>query len=271
MTVVVAMKWVDLRPEIDPLTGVVSSDERWFGASASDRAALEWALRAGETWDRPVHVICVGPIGADRLLREALACGADIATRIDGHDLDSHRVAQELAGVIDPGSFVVCGDYSADRGSGSVPAFLAYELHAAQALGLLAVTYEEPGVAVVTRRLDGGRRERLRVRAGAVVSVEGGTVRLRRAPLSGELAAARATIEVRPLSGPVPTHTPTSTRPYRPRPRVLPAPAGATALDRVRQLTGAGVARTPPATMVLEPADAARTIVDQLRVWGYLE
>lgn len=57
MTVVVAMKWVDLRPEIDPLTGVVSSDERWFGASASDRAALEWALRAGETWGRPVQVI----------------------------------------------------------------------------------------------------------------------------------------------------------------------------------------------------------------------
>lgn len=271
MKVVVAIKWADLRPEVDTRTGTVTTDERWSGASAADQAALEWGLRAGERWSVPVEVMCVGPAEADRMLREALACGATSATRVDADGLDSATVAGELAAVIgDAAALVVCGDYSVDRGSGSVPAFLAHELGAQQALGLVDVELGAPGRAVVLRRLDGGRRERLAVGTPAVISVEGATARLRRAGLKAELAAAQATISVRPARHPgAPTH-PAPTQPYRPRARVLPPPAGDTALDRVRVLTGAGVTRTPPATSTLEPADAARAIVEQLRAWGYL-
>ena len=51
----------------------------------------------------------------------------------------SAAVAPALAAVAAGRDWVVCGDVSADRGSGSVPAFLAAELDAAQALGLVAV------------------------------------------------------------------------------------------------------------------------------------
>ena len=43
--IAVCVKWVDLRPEIDALTGAVSTDERRFGFSSADEAALELALR----------------------------------------------------------------------------------------------------------------------------------------------------------------------------------------------------------------------------------
>ena len=44
------MKWVDRRPEVDPLTGAVHTDARTSGPSDADEAALEWALRIGEAW-----------------------------------------------------------------------------------------------------------------------------------------------------------------------------------------------------------------------------
>jgi putative heme iron utilization protein len=51
----------------------------------------------------------------------------------------------------------------------------------------------------------------------------------------------------------------------------VPAPSGADALERVVQLTGAFVERTPPRTVELAPAEAAQAVLDQLRTWGYLD
>ena len=105
----------------------------------------------------------------------------------------------------------------------------------------------------------------------AVLSVEGAVSELRRAPLSASLAAREERIEVRSdprVRGDVPAE---QLEPWRPRARVLPAPVGGHALERVVALTGALVDRTPPRTVVLDPADAADTILDQLRSWGYVE
>ena len=46
------LKWVDRRPEVDPLDAHVSTDARTAGMSAADAAALEWALRTGERLGR---------------------------------------------------------------------------------------------------------------------------------------------------------------------------------------------------------------------------
>ena len=60
-------------------------------------------------------------------------------------------------------------------------------------------------------------------------------------------------------------------RPYRPRARELPAPAGDSPLDRLRLLTDAAAASAARGEMVtLEPADAAARIVQVLTDWGYL-
>jgi electron transfer flavoprotein beta subunit len=169
---------------------------------------------------------------------------------------------------------VCCGEHSVDRGSGSVPAFLANELTAAQALGLIDLTPTAVGSLVAERRLDGGRRERLQVRAPAVVSVEPAGVRLRRASLSGLVAARDVPVEVRtPEAGP--RHQTRvrllRTTPYRPRPRVFPPPsAGRPPRERLLALTGALVARTPPRVVKADADEAATELLNFLKDRGYL-
>jgi electron transfer flavoprotein beta subunit len=164
---------------------------------------------------------------------------------------------------------VVCGAWSVDRGSGSVPAYLAAHLAAAQALGLVSITIEARALRA-ERRLDGGRRERLRVPVPAVVSVEGGSARLRRAPLDGVLRAGATTIDIRPTVPARRHDRPVRVAPFRPRPRALPPPVGKTARERVLGLTGAMVERRAAQTLFLPPPEAAREIIDRLQAWGYL-
>src|SRR6185436_4489066 len=140
---------------------------------------------------------------------------------------------------------VLCGDRSADRGTGAIPAYVAHELGAAQALGLVSLSVEGPGLRAL-RRLDGGRREVLRVPRPAVCSVEAAGLRLRRASLSGELAARRSEVPFfSPPSGANPAAMivgrPAS---HRPRARLVPPPTGANPHERLLELTGALATRS---------------------------
>jgi electron transfer flavoprotein beta subunit len=280
------LKWVERRPEVDPLTGEVATDARTSGAGEADQAALEWALRLGEAWGGDVVAVTAGTAEAEPVLRDALAAGADRAVRVDlPAGAASAAVAAGLAAALTGAAAVVCGDWSLDRGSGSVPAFLAARLGAAQALGLVAIEIDVPGRGTsglaahapsvrAERRLDGGRRERLSVAAPMVLSVEGRD-RLRRADLDGLLRARAAPIEVvatpaaaAALSADAPL---LRTGPYRPRARVLPPPAGGSVRERILALTGALVDRAPPELVTLDPAAAADRLLAQLRAWGYLD
>jgi len=269
--IAVCWKWVSLDRERE-------ADRRWSGVSAADAAALEVALsiadRADATPGAPaseVTVICLGPPSADDVLREAIAAGATAAVRVDAStELDSQVVAVALAEHLGDRDLVVCGDYSLDRGTGSVPAFLAGELSMAQALGLLEVGLDRDDVGAlrVVRRLDGGRREILDVTPPAVLSVEGSAASLRRASLAASLAARTApVVTVRGPHGRLPE---AEIHPYRPRARVLPAPTGGS-LDRVRQILDVGGSDTHAELVTLDAPAAASKILDQLRSWGYLD
>jgi electron transfer flavoprotein beta subunit len=261
MNVLVCWKWV-----------APDDDDRWAGVSAADQAALELALTiAGDSdGDAFVTVATVGPPAAEAALRDAVARGARRAVRVDApRDLRSDAVADALAPLATGCTWVLCGDYSLDRGSGSVPALIAAHQDLAQALGLVDVGPDAEGRLHALRRLDGGRREELLVSPPAVVSVEGSVARLRRASLTAELAARTATIEV--VAGPTgPRETPIEEGPYRPRARVLPAPTGDDALTRIRALMSSGVEVTHGETVTLDPPEAAARIVQSLRDWGYL-
>jgi len=273
-----ALKWVDLRPDVDPLAGTVRHDSRTAGFSPADAAALEWALRLGEAWQLPVTAITAGPpgvsgsSGAQAVLRDAAAFGPRrlVLVTADG-DAPSEAIAGALAPLLDGATVVCCGDYSADRGSGSVPAFLAHQLKAAQALGLTGLTPGERGCLAAQRRLDGGRREHLRVTVPAVISVEPGAARLRRAPLAGLLAAQQAAIEV--ADGAV-THRHRvqvmRTAPYRPRPKMLAPPRDPLPRARLLALTGALTERTPPRVVRAPCDEAADELVGYLKDRGYL-
>jgi electron transfer flavoprotein beta subunit len=275
MTVAACMKLVDWRPVVDPLTGAVSVDARTSGASEADLAALEWALRLGEAWSTDVVALSAGGADVEPMLRDAVAAGASSARRVAvTQDAPSEVVAAALASVL-PGDVdvVVCGDWSLDRGSGAVPALLAAHRASAQALGLVTLAVDGDAI-VAERRLDGGRRERLRVARPAVLSVEGASARLRRAPLGRVVTARDAIIDVVHTAAELAARPPhvAHTSPYRPRPRVLEAPsADLGARERILALAGVLVDREPPQRLVLDPDEAAGRLIDQLRRWGYLD
>lgn len=303
--VVACLRVVDQEPAVDPLTGAIRRDASAARASVADMAALEHALRIAEAWSGRVLAVALGSPAADSVLREAVAVGAD-ALRIawDGGSLmhsaahpgpnatgdellgglpgyladlasDTCAVARALAAAIrtigEP-SVIVCGDRSADRGTGELPARLAHEFGAAQALGLVRLEARN-GHLIAERRLDRGGRERLRVPVPAVCSVEGAGVSLRRAGLRAALAAASAKVPsvdldfATGLSG-VSIGIP---RPRRPRTRVLPAPTGAPR-ERLLALTGA-LADDDRPTVVgpLEAGEAAEQLLGYLRRYGYLD
>jgi electron transfer flavoprotein beta subunit len=272
----VALKWVDLRPEVDRLTGGVTGDERFAGCSGADQAALELALRIAERWGREVVVASAGPPAVDNLLRDALAVGASRGVRVDlAAGAASEEAAAGLARALAGCGLVCCGDWSLDRGSGAVPAFLAARLDRPQALGLVGLDLDAAGDGLIaTRRLDHGRREVLRVVEPAVLSFEGGTASLRRASLGALLAGREAIVESVP--GPIGRHArvrTVRTGPARPRARALPPPDPA--LDprqRILALAGALVDHVPARTVATDDADhAADLVLDQLRAWGVLD
>jgi len=270
--IAVCMKWVDQRADAHVLLNESMPDERFAGVSASDQAALEWALRCRDLWGAEVVAVTVGPAPAESVLRDAMAAGADRAVRVDTpFGAPSRFVARVIATVLADAHTVWCGDSSLDRGTGSVPAFLAGELGIAQALGLVSIDLPATGGEPigVLRRLDGGRRERLAVAGPAVISVEGSTAMLRRAPLRGLLT--KPSIDVVTVSTPVASAHVQDARPYRPRARAFAAPIGTTALERIKALTSAGGApATHGESISLDPPAAADRILATLAEWGYL-
>jgi electron transfer flavoprotein beta subunit len=261
----VCLKWVS--SSLEP------GDERFAGLSAADEVALELALRHAHAVGSSLTAITAGPASCEQALRVAVAAGASRAVRLD---LPAGAASADVAACIAAWvtteretDTIWCGDYSPDRGSGSVPAFIAARLGWAQALGLVGVAHLPDGGLQVLRRLDGGRRERLAVAGRSVLSVEGSITHLRRASLSATLAADRAAIDVVPSLVPVPV-TEERLSPYRPRARALAAPSGAAALDRVRALTDASGSPARGETVTAEPDVAARRIIEALRSWGYL-
>jgi electron transfer flavoprotein beta subunit len=273
--VVAAVRYANLRPSVNPLTGDVVVDSFGYGLSGADERALEFALRFAETTGRRCVAITAGPAAAESVLRMALSCGADLAIRVAAEDDFSGAVtakslvhAWRLQGV-EP-DVVLCGDHSPDRGIGSTPAFLAAELAAAQALGLSELRWETDRITA-ERRLDGGRRERLEATFPVVCSVEPGGPALRRASLPATLSAQQDDIAVVPGLPADSRVTVVSSGPYRPRTQVVAGPAGPDPLARVRALVGAGQPRSAP--RVVRPVDAAEAadeLLSFLRSNGYV-
>ena len=278
--VVACLRLGDLRPRVDPLDGTVRRDRLGVGLSPADAAALEHALRVAEAWSGRVVAVCVGPASVDPVLADVAALGVAVVRVPLGDEGDDHRyvaeladdergLARTLAAAITPfgrPDLVLCGDRSVDRGTGALPAYLAHELGAAQALGLVALdvgTRHGDRCLLVERRLDGGWRERLSVPLPAVCSVEGAGVRLRRATLAGVLAVDGAPVPVdrTPVvvaaAGPETFHV-GPPRPFRPRTRIVPAPRDADPRLRLLALTGTLETHDPPT--VVHPADAGEAV-----------
>lgn len=270
------LKPVELRADVDPLTGELRPDPLSLGLSQADEAALEWALRCAEAYGGRVRALAAGGRGATAVLSAAGASGAAELSQVPldpewPSEWVAHALASELADV----EIVWCGDASLDRASGSVPAFVAAELRRPQALGLVEIELpgELAGGLEAIRRLDAGRRERLLVKGPAVLSVEGSTARLRRAPLGPTLAAGAGGLRVKVIEarrGETAAPAVRRTRPYSPPARVVPPPAGESAGERVRLLLGLDRQQARARSVRLEPQGAAAMIIESLESWGEL-
>lgn len=272
MTFIAAcMKWVPGRPEVNALSGEVRSPSvRFGGVSAADQAALEMALQLASQRSMNVMAITVGNAQCEPVMQDALAAGAQRAIRINTPlQLSSAETARVLALALGDASFVFCGDCSFDRGSGSVPAYLAAELGIGQALGVVSLTPQVHDI-LLTRRLDGGRREHLRVSDRAVISVEGSVAQLRRASMANTLAARDTRIQVI-ASSVTAQRVVSTTKPFRPRPRTLAPPQGATALERLHSITNVASASTRGEQIELTAPKSAMYILETLARWGYIE
>lgn len=277
MLIVALLRCTDLRAEVDPLTGAISRDPRTAALSAADGAALEHALRLGQAWGARVLALTVGGPEADGPLRDALALGAEVRRvpyqppYVEELAVDERALATAIVAALghERPDLVLCADRSADRGTGALPAFVAHALGIVQAPGL--VSLELVGDELIAeRRLDFGRRERMRVPLPAVCSVEGAGVRLRRASLPASLAAARAPIPLAHVPVPASSLRVLQARPARPRPRDLPAPTG-TSRERLLALTGALLEHEPPTVVgPLGAREAADVLLDFLVRQGYL-
>jgi len=260
-----------LGPRVAAFAQAVYVDLRGHGRS--DPASGD-ELRL-DVWAADLHAVCE-TLELERPVVLGHGFGSLVAARFAAAypDEPSALVAAAIADVArDPAlSFVVCGAYSIDRGSGSVPAFVAAHLGIAQALGCVTLTIGDDGAVGGDRRLDGGRREVVRANGPCVLSVEGGSARLRRAPLHAVVASRDVDVEVvRPSIEPL-TGGAARRSPFRPRARVLPPPpVDLSARERILALTGALTEREPPQLLVLDPDAAADRILDQLRTWGYVE
>jgi electron transfer flavoprotein beta subunit len=272
MRILVPLKWSALRTEVDPLTGSIHVTPGRFGPDPSSTAALAWALRLAGSTEGEVTAVTIGPKAAEAGLREALACGATDAKRIEGlADPDPLEVAAALAPLAAGADLAVLGAWSIDRGSAAVAPALAALLERPSACGLLDLAWDGERI-IAERRLPAGRRERVRVALPAVVSMEAGTDSLARATLPATLGASRAEIPVvAPGRAPV-APSAASVGPYRPRPRNVPVPPhGERPRDRIAALSGALEAGSRAQTIELPPEEAAAEIMATLRRWGYLD
>jgi len=261
----VCVKWIGSQP-----TSGHEADARFAQFSASDQAALEVALQRAEQQSARVRVVSVAPIAARSHLVALCASGAHELVHIaaEGQSSSAH-VAHELAQHLRDCASVWCGDYSLDRGSGSVPAFLASTLGAQQALGIVGISANNNNNSLdLLRRLDAGRREIVRVMEPFIISVEGSMATLRRASLASTL---RPTANIIDASLTEPSALSRGDfSPFRPRPRTVKAPAGETALDRIKSATSASSPQKHSEIVTLAPEDAAQYIVERLTEWGYL-
>jgi electron transfer flavoprotein beta subunit len=280
--IVVCLRHTDPGPGVDATTSEIRPYPAAATASAAEWAALELGLGLAGAWAGRVLAVTAGPPAAEATLRQAVAAGAGALRVNTGPDqgapgyladlvADEQALAIVLASAIAqhrPG-LVLCGDRSAGRGTGALPAFLAHELGAAQALGLVSVTLDGDQLHA-ERRLPGGRRERLRVTLPAVCSVEAAGIRLRRAGLAAVLAAQRAVIPAVAVPVPRTRIQAGPPRPYRPRVHAVPEVPAGPARARLLALTGVHARREPPA--VTGPADpdvAAAELLGYMRRHGY--
>src|SRR5262245_11697220 len=181
----------------------IKDQELTFVASEADNYALEEALRLKEKHGAEVVVISMGGEEAARVLRAALAMGADRAIHLldpqfKGSDEFAAAAALSKAVEKDGGAdLVLAGVQSDDLGTGMTGTMIAEFLgwpHATVVVGV--ETAEDAKSLKVRRELEGGINETVELQMPALLTIQFGINQPRYASLKGIMAAKKKEFKV---------------------------------------------------------------------------
>ena len=186
----------------------VARDGRWieeadlpFVINESDEYALEEALAWTEKRGGEVVVFTLGPERAKEALRKALALGAARAVHLSDPAFlggDALATGKALAAAIGREAFdlVLTGSQSDDVGYGGTGSVIAGHLGWPHAWLVMGVEVEADGThARVTREMESGMNEILRLALPAVLEVQAGINHPRYPSLKGIMAAKKKPVE----------------------------------------------------------------------------
>ncbi len=107
-----------------------------------------------------VHVISVGGVDTDPILRKALAIGADQAFRVDTNPTDANQVAKEISDFVKDKEYnlIIAGRESIDYNGGMVPGMIATLINANYVSNCVSLEVSQLNFKA-TRETDGGKEE----------------------------------------------------------------------------------------------------------------
>lgn len=183
----------------------LTGDGKWldeedlpFVINESDQYAIEEALQLAEERDGEVVVFSLGPERVGEALRKALALGAHRAVHIQGPEFeggDALATGRALAAALEGEDFdlVLTGSQSEDYGWASTGSVIAEHLGLPHAWLVMGVEVEE-GSVKVTREMESGVNEIVRLDLPAVLQIQAGLNTPRYASLRGIMQAKRKEI-----------------------------------------------------------------------------
>lgn len=167
----------------------------------SDEYALEEGLRIAEQTGGEVTVFSLGPESVKEVLRKGLALGAARAVHLadpafEGGDALSTGRALAAAIAREGFDLVLTGSQSNDTGFGATGSVIAGHLGWPHAWLVMGLEVEAGGAtAKVTREMESGMNEVLRLKLPAVIEVQAGINQPRYASLKGIMAAKRKPLD----------------------------------------------------------------------------
>lgn len=178
MKIVVILRLTpDLTEELELTEDGRDIDREWIGLVLNefDDQALEQAVLLKEAAGAEVTALAVDGEGVERMLRTALARGADAVRRIPADDspASSRALAPLYAAAVSEigADLVLTGVLATDDLHGELAPFLAAELGWPQASAVSDVRIEGAG-ALVRQEYSGGRAARLALPLPAVVGLQ---------------------------------------------------------------------------------------------------
>jgi electron transfer flavoprotein beta subunit len=173
------------------VTFIINPYDEWY--------ALVRALELKESGAATaVHLVTVGKVDAEPVIRKALALGGDEAIRIDIESSEPYSVAAQIAEYAKTGGYdlVLCGKESIDYNNGSVGAMVA-ELLDMNYIGFAAKIDVAGNTVTATREIEGGE-ETDAADLPLVISCQKGVAEARIPNMRGIMAARTKPLKVVP-------------------------------------------------------------------------